>query len=160
NPDILVAATGQAEVTGMDLTTGKTWSYKHPLDHRPRIAGPLVVASGGGGGVAPDGKTGAGEWRTKKGGGKRIAAGRRGHNTAPPLTSDEGSRLVIVGGDGSIKVDKTTEMPLTKPAVASGMVFVPWKALYVSVFDVNSGDQLATFVTDTETTHVRAIGGA
>jgi outer membrane protein assembly factor BamB len=160
NPDILVAATGQAEVTGMDLTSGKTWTYKHPLDHRPRIAGPLVVASGGGEVFALDGKTGAEKWRTNKARGKLIAAGSDGTNTALTLTSDEGSRLVIVGGDGSIKVDKTTEMPLTKPAVASGMVFVPWKALYVSVFDVNSGDQLATFVTDTETTQVRTIGGA
>ncbi|MEO7091877.1 MAG: hypothetical protein ABI175_01420, partial [Polyangiales bacterium] len=76
------------------------------------------------------------------------------------LAGDEGSRFVVLGADGSIKVDKTTDMALASPGVSSGVVLVPWKALYVTAFDASSGDQLATFVTDTETTHVRAIGGA
>lgn len=160
NPDALVAVTGNAEITGMDLTSGKTWTYKHPLDRRPKLAGPLVVGSGGGEIFGLDAKTGGEKWRTNKVRGKLIGAGSDGASTALTLTSDEGSRLVILGPDGSIRVDKTTEMPLAKPAVTSGLVFVPWKALYVSVFDVTSGAQLATFVTDTETTHVRAIGGA
>ncbi|GAC1360955.1 MAG: hypothetical protein NVSMB47_13430 [Polyangiales bacterium] len=159
-PDAVVAVTGTAELTGMDLSSGKTWTYKHPLDRRPRIAGPLVVGAGGGEVFALDARTGAEKWKNANLKGKLLAAGSDGTATALTLKTDEGSRLVVLGPDGKLKVDKTTEMPLAAPAVASGMVFVPWKALYVSVFDVNSGDQLATFITDTETTMVRPIGGA
>jgi outer membrane protein assembly factor BamB len=160
NPDVAVAMTGTAEITGLDLGSGKTWKYAHPLDHRPRLAGPLVVASGGGEVFALDARTGAEKWKSAKLKGKLIGAGSDGTSTAMTFTVDEGSRFVVLGADGSIKVDKTTDMPLAAPGVASGVVLVPWKALYVTAFDANSGDQLATFVTDTETTHVRPIGGA
>jgi outer membrane protein assembly factor BamB len=160
NPDVAVAMTGTAEITGLDLASGKTWKYGHPLDHRPRLAGPLVVASGGGEVFALDARSGAEKWKSQKLKGKLIGAGSDGTSTALTFTVDEGSRFVVLGPDGSIKVDKTTDMPLAAPGVASGVALVPWKALYVTAFDANSGDQLATFVTDTETTHVLPIGGA
>ena len=160
NPDVVVATTGTAEISGLDLASGKTWKYGHALDHRPKLAGPLVVASGGGEVFALDAKTGAEKWKSQKLKGRLIGAGSDGTTTALTFTVDEGSRFVVLGPDGSIKVDKTTEMPLASPGVASGVVLVPWKALYVTAFDASSGDQLATFVTDTETTHVRPIGGA
>jgi len=86
------------------------------LDHRPRIAGPLVIASGGGEIFALDSKTGGQKWRIPAKG-KLIGAGSDGTSTALTLKVDDGSKLVVVGADGSIKVDKTTEMPLARPAV-------------------------------------------
>ena len=160
NPDVVVAMTGTQEITGLDLNSGKTWKYTHAIDHRPKLAGPLVVGAGGGEVFALDALTGAERWKTAKVKGHLIGAGSDGTNTALTLKSDEGSRLVVLAADGSIRIDKTTDMALARPGVAGGMVFVPWKALYVTAFDATNGDQLATFVTDTETTHVRSIGGA
>lgn len=158
--DAVVAVTGTAELTGVDLTTGKTWSYKHPLEHRSQIAGTLVIGQGGGEIFALDAKTGAEKWKSSKPKGKLIGAGSDGTFTAITMKTPEGSALFVFGADGSVKFDKTTEMSITVPGVASGLVFVPWKNLYVTAFEAASGAQLATFVTDTETTHVLSYGGA
>lgn len=158
--DAVVAVTGTAELTGADLSSGKTWSYKHPLDVRPEIAGTVVVGQGGGEVFALDAKSGAELWKSQKLKGKIIGVGSDGTFTAITTKTPEGSALYVVGKDGSVKFDKSTEMQLARPGVASGMVFVPWKNLYVTAFDANTGAQVATFITDTETTHVVAMGGA
>ena len=158
--DALIAVTGTAEITGIDLKSGKTWTYTHPLDRRPRIAGPLVVGSGGGEVFALDVSTGQEKWKTTKLAGKLIGAGSDGSHTAITMKVDDGSRFVVLDATGSIRVDKSTSEALARPGIAGGMAFVPWKALYVTAFDADNGDQLATFITDTETTHVRTIGTA
>jgi hypothetical protein len=89
-----------------------------------------------------------------------IGAGSDGTVIAITTKTAEGSSLYVLGADGSVRFDKTTEMPIADPGVAAGIVFVPWKNLYVTAFEADSGAQLATFITDTETTRVRAIGGA
>lgn len=158
--DAVVAVTGTAELTGVDLSTGKTWTYKHPLDRRPEIAGPLVVGQGGGEVFALDAKTGAEKFRTQKPKGKMIGAGSDGTVTAITTKTNDGSAVYALGPDGSVRFDKTTEMPVAAPGVAAGIVFVPWKNLYVTAFEADNGAQLATFITDTETTRVLPIGGA
>jgi len=159
SPDAVVAVTGTGEITGMDLSSGKTWTYKHVLESRPQLAGPLVIGQGGGEVFAVDALSGTQKWVTKAKG-KLIGAGSDGKWTALTMKVSEGSAFYILNAEGSIKTDKITEMPLTDPAVVGGMVLVPWKALYVTAFEASSGDQIATFVTDTETTHVLPIGGA
>jgi len=158
--DAVVAVTGTAELTGADLSSGKTWSYKHPLDRRPEIAGTVIVGQGGGEVFALDAKSGTELWKTNKPKGKVIGAGSDGTFVAITTKTAEGSALYVMGKDGSIKFDKSTEMQLARPGVASGLVFVPWKNLYVTAFDAATGSQVATFITDTETTHVVAMGGA
>lgn len=158
--DAVVAVTGTAELTGVDLTSGKTWSYKHALEHRMQIAGPYVVGQGNGEVFVLDAKSGVEKFRSMKPKGKLIGCGSDGTSTAMTFKTAEGSSLYVFGADGSVKFDKSTEMALTVPGVASGIVFVPWKNLYVTAFDATSGAQLATFVTDTETTHVITMGGA
>ncbi len=158
--DAVVAVTGAAELTGLDLTSGKTWTYKHPLDHRPQIAGTFVVGQGAGETFVLDASTGAEKFRSVKPKGKMIGAGSDGKLVAITVKTDEGSTLWVLGADGSVKFDKATDVLLGDPEVVSGMAFVPWKNLYVTAFDGSTGAQLATFVTGTETTHVTAIGGA
>lgn len=158
--DAVVAVTGTAELTGVDLQSGKTWTYKHALEHRSQLTGTVVVGQGAGEIFVLDARTGAEKFKTNKPKGKLIGAGSDGTFTAITVKTTEGSALYVFGADGSLKFDKTTEMALTVPGVASGLVFVPWKNLYVTAFEASSGAQLATFVTDTETTHVIALGGA
>jgi outer membrane protein assembly factor BamB len=159
-PDVAVAVTGTAEISGVDLATGKTWSFAHPLDRRPQIAGPLVIGQGGGEIFALDAKTGQTKFTTRSPKGKLLGAGSDGTATVLVTRTAEGSALYTLGPDGSVRFGKTTEVGLARPAVAAGIVFVPWKNLYVTAFDATSGAQLATFVTDTETTHVVPFGGA
>ena len=125
--DAVVAVTGTAELTGVDLTTGKTWSYKHPLEHRSQIAGTLVIGQGGGEIVALDAKTGAEKWKSAKPKGKLIGAGSDGMFTAVTMKTPEGSALFVFGADGSIKFDKTTEMSITVPGglAANGPAHAP-----------------------------------
>ncbi len=158
--DAVVAVTGTQELTGLDLSTGKTWTYKHGLEHRAQLAGPLVIGQGAGEIFALDAKTGAVKWTSQKPKGKLIGAGSDGTFTAVTVKTAEGSALYVFDAAGAAKFDKSTEMTVAVPGVASGIVFVPWKNLYVSAFDAGSGAQLATFVTDTETTHVLPYGGA
>ncbi|MBI2395180.1 MAG: PQQ-binding-like beta-propeller repeat protein [Deltaproteobacteria bacterium] len=158
--DAVVAITGTAELTGVDLSSGKTWTYQHPLDHRPQITGPVVVGQGGGEVFALDAKTGAPLWKTSKPKGKLIGAGSDGAITAITTHGPEGWFLYAIGKDGSVRFDKSTDMPIARPGVAAGIVFVPWKTIYVTAFEAESGAQLATFITDTETTHVVPMGGA
>jgi outer membrane protein assembly factor BamB len=157
--DLVLAVTGSAEITGLDLGSGKTWSFAHPLDHRPQIAGPLVIGSGGGEVFALDGRTGATKW-TVKASGKFVGAGSDGSVTALSFRGGEGGSLVVVGAGGATLWDKSTTVAIGIPAVAAGAVFVPWKALYVTAFDAQGGGQVATWVTDTETSRVVPIGGA
>ena len=35
-------------LVGVSLRSGKTWSYRHAVDSRPRIAGSVVAVAGGG----------------------------------------------------------------------------------------------------------------
>ncbi len=158
--DAVVAVTGTAELTGLDLSSGKTWSYKHPLDHRPQLTGTVVVGTGNGELFVLDARTGAEKWKSSKAKGKLVGAGSDGKYVAVTLKADSGHKLVVFGPDGSVKMEKATDQPLTAPGISAGLVLVPWKNLYVSAFEIETGAQLATFITDTETTHVVAIGGA
>lgn len=159
-PDVAIAITGTQELTGLDLTSGKTWTFSHAFDARPRLAGPVVVGQGGNEVFALDAKTGAPKWKTAKVKGKLIGAGADGEIVALTSKDEAGYHLYVFGEGGNALGDKTTEAELAAPGVAGGIVLVPWKAQFVTAFDARSGDQLATFSIKNETTRVLAVGGA
>lgn len=159
NADCVVAVTGDAEITGLDLHTGKTWTATHALVTRPRVAGPLVVGSGGGEVFALDAATGQPRWAVPADG-RLLGAGGDGDATAFTLTTQSGSTLKVVDARGKLVFEQQTTQMLGAPTVAAGAVWVPWQSLYVTSFDVMSGAHLATFVTGVEATHVVSIGGA
>ncbi|GAC1573600.1 MAG: hypothetical protein NVS3B20_05340 [Polyangiales bacterium] len=158
-PDVVVAVTGSDEITGLELNSGKTWTFKHAMDVRPSLAGPLVIGQGAGEVFALDAATGQSRW-VSKAKGKLIGSGSDGTFTALTAKVPDGYALYILDAQGNLKGDRVTEMPLADPGVASGLVLVPWKALYVTAFEASSGNLLATFITDTETSHVFRVGGA
>jgi outer membrane protein assembly factor BamB len=159
-PDVAIAVTGTQELSGIDLASGKTWTFSHAFDARPRLAGPMVVGQGGGETFALDAKTGAPKWKTPKVKGKLVGVGADADFAAITSKADDGWHLYVVGSKGDVVGDRKTDVELASPGVAAGIVFVPWKAQFVTAFDARSGDQLATFSLKNETTRVLPIGGA
>jgi outer membrane protein assembly factor BamB len=159
-PDVAIAVTGTQELTGLDLASGKTWTSSHAFESRPRLAGAIVLGQGGGEVFALDAKTGASKWTTKKVMGKLIGGGSDGDLTALTSKTADGYRLYVIGADGSVIGEKSTDVELAAPGIAGNTVLVPWKAQFVTAFDARSGDQLATFSIKNETTRVIAIGGS
>ncbi len=158
-PDVAIAVTGTQELMGIDLATGKTWSFTHAIDTRPRLAGPIVVGQGAGEVFALDAKTGAAKWSTKKVRGKLVGAGADGDVAALTTKAEDGSHLYVIGAGGSVVGERVTDVELAAPGVAGGTVVVPWKAQFVTAFDARSGDQLAIFSIRNETTRILPIGG-
>ncbi len=159
-PDVAIAVTGTQELTGLDLASGKTWTFSHAFDARPRLAGAVVIGQGGGEVFALDAKTGATKWTSKKVMGKLIGGGADGDLTALTSKAGDGFHLYVLGADGGVIGEKSTDVELAAPGIAGNTVLVPWKAQFVTAFDARSGDQLATFSIKNETTRVLPIGGA
>ncbi len=82
---------------------GAYWSYSHPIDGRPQIAGSVVVAAGGGELFALDALTGRPLWVRQSGGALR-GAGDDGRTTVVSLggIGDTGSIVLAIAHDGSV----------------------------------------------------------
>lgn len=158
-PNLAVAVTGASDITGLDLLSGRTWTAHHALSQRPRIAGPLVFVTGASEVVALDAETGAERWKQPITG-RLVGAGSDGTITALATERQGQSTLKVLGADGKTSFELSTVMHLGVPAVAGGMVFVPWRALYVSAFDATNGNLLSSLLSPIETAEVYETGGA
>lgn len=144
NTDLVVGVAGQKvdKLVGVSLSNGSTWSFGHPLDARPIIAGSVVVGSGGGELFALDAASGKRLWARPSGGAALLGAGDDGNVTAVTVARGTGSAILVVGRDGSVKQQIESERPIGDPAVVGGVVFVPWAGQYVSAVDGASGDEI------------------
>ena len=147
SPDIVVGISQQGDsLVGLPLAGGsEMWTFAHPLDARPVLAGNLVVGSGGGEVFALDAGTGHVVWKRPAAGLRLIGAGDDGTVTAAVFqrTGAAGSTLLAVTRDGRLLKQTDTEKQLGAPAVLAGMAFVPWAGQYVSVIDLSNGDETA-----------------
>ena len=144
--NVVVGVAGRDDkLIGLPLGGGAKWTFAHPLDARPVVAGNVVVGSGGGEVFALDAATGAPVWRRPTGGLALLGAGDDGTVTVVTFrrTGDTGSVLLAVTHDGQIVRQIETEKALGSPAVVQGMAFVPWAGQYVSVIDLANGDETA-----------------
>jgi outer membrane protein assembly factor BamB len=144
--DVVVGVAGNADkLIGSPVGGGSKWTFAHPLDARPVIAGNVVVGSGGGEVFALDAKSGASLWRRPTGGLPLLGAGDDGSVTVVTFrkAGGTGSVLLAVGHDGQVVRQIETEKPLGAPAVLGRMAFVPWAGQYVSVIDLANGDEAA-----------------
>lgn len=145
--DVVLGIAGRSDKTiGMPLTEGESsWTFSHPLDARPVVAGKLVVGSGAGEAFALDAMTGELLWRHPTGGATLLGAGDDGTITAASFrkAGATGSVLLALTHDGKVVQQIETERALGVPAVLGGMVFVPWAGQYVSVIDLANGHEAA-----------------
>ena len=161
--EVVVGIAGHADkMIGLPLDGGAKWTFGHPLDARPMVAGGVVVGSGGGEAFALDASTGRIVWRRPTGGLPLLGAGDDGTVTVATFrrAGGAGSMLLAVTHDGQVVRQIETEKLLGVPAVLGGMAFVPWADQYVSVIDLSNGDEAARVTLREETSRVWTQDGA
>jgi outer membrane protein assembly factor BamB len=154
-------ATNNKVIIGLPLESGSKWTYEHPLDGRPIVAGSIVVGSGSGEVFALDAVTGRLVWKRATGGLALLGAGDDGNVTVATFrrAGDTGSVLLAVARDGTMVRQIETEKALGAPAVVAGLAFVPWAGQYVSVIDLSNGDETARVTLRQETSRAWTEGG-
>ncbi|WP_437723906.1 outer membrane protein assembly factor BamB family protein [Sorangium sp. So ce861] len=157
----VVAGTGARELVGVPLGGGPAWTFEHPLDARPAVAGSVVVGLGQGELFALDARTGQLLWM-RKAGGRLRGAGDDGETTVVSLVSTTGTMSVVlaIGHDGMVQRQIEDDADIGVPAVVGRYAFLPWHGRYVTVFDLQTGREAARALLRTEVSRAFLLGGA
>jgi outer membrane protein assembly factor BamB len=161
--DVAVGVAGASDkLVALSLGDGSKWTFAHPLDARPVVAGQVVVGSGGGEAFALDAKSGSVLWRRPTGGIPLLGAGDDGTVTVAAFrkAGSTGSVLLAVARDGQVVRQVETERPIGTPAVVGRLAFVPWSGQYVTVLDLLNGDETARVTLRDQTSHAWTQGGS
>lgn len=165
--DVVVGVTGSEgahRLVGAPLSgdaRGARWTFTHPLDARPALAGSVVVGLGHGELFALDARTGKLLWK-RNAGGRLRGAGDDGQTTVVSLaaTFGEGSVVLAIGHDGMVQRQIEDEAAIGVPAVVGRYTFLPWHGQYVTVFDLQTGGEVARALLRTEVSRAFLSGGA
>ncbi len=157
----VVAGSGARQLVGVPLGGGPTWTFAHPLDARPAVAGSVVVGLGQGELFALDARTGQLLW-TRRAGGRLRGAGDDGETTVVSLVSTTGTLSVVlaIGHDGMVQRQIEDSATIGVPAVVGRYAFLPWQGRYVTVFDLQTGGEVARALLRTEVSRAFLLGGA
>jgi outer membrane protein assembly factor BamB len=164
--DVVVGVTGRDDtLIGLPLGGGPKWTFVHPIDVRPVVAGTVVVGSGAGETFALDAGTGRLLWKQATAGRTLLGAGDDGAVTVLTFvrgarSAGSGSELLAVGHGGNVLREITTSRALGSPAVLGPIAFVPWAGEYVSAIDFESGDEVARVTLRAQTSRAWTTGGA
>lgn len=158
--DVAVGIVGASTLVGVSLDGGARWTFEHPLDGRPSLAGSVVVGLGGGELFALDARTGNPLWRRTVTGRLR-GAGDDGKTTIVSLIpkSGRGSTVLAIRRDGSVAREIEDEARIGVPTVVGDVAFLPWQGQYVTAYDLGEGREIARVVLRTQTSHAFASGG-
>lgn len=163
NADVAVAVAGRSTLLGvpLDPTIPPTpWTFSHPLDDRPSLAGNIVVALGRGELFALDARTGALLWR-RPAGGRLRGAGDDGAITVISLvTSTDSSTVLAINRAGLVVRQLEDTAEIGTPAVVDGYAFLPWGRGFLSVYDLAAGEERARIRLPHETSRAFTLGGA
>ncbi|WP_394823397.1 PQQ-binding-like beta-propeller repeat protein [Pendulispora albinea] len=162
--DIAVGVAGNGDrIVAVLLDDGHKWTYAHPLDARPAIAGQVIVGSGGGEIFCLDARTGNKLWVRPTGGLPLVGAGDDGRYTVVTLGRSgtaRGSTLLAVDRFGDVNRQIETDESVGVPAVVGGLAFIPWGRKYISVFDIVAGNEPARIVFGERVSHAWTQGGS
>ncbi len=146
-------------LVGIALSSGKSWSFAHALDARPRNAGKVVVGTGGGELFALDAATGQPLW-TKKAAGALRGAGDDGRTTVVSLASaGEGSIILAVAHDGTVLRQLEASPAIGIPAVVGDYAFFPWQGQYVTIYNIATGAEEARLLFREQVSRAFTHGG-
>lgn len=156
--DVAVGVTENGLV-GIALSGGNTWSFAHPIDARPAIAGNVVVATGGQEIFALDARTGKTMW-TRRAAGALKGIGDDGKTTVISLRApgEHTTTLLAVNHDGSLIRQLDVEPAVGVPAMVGGYAFLPWQGQYVTAWDPKSGDEVARLLFREQVSHAFTSG--
>ncbi|WP_104985993.1 PQQ-binding-like beta-propeller repeat protein [Sorangium cellulosum] len=144
--DVAVGVAGEdaRRLVGVPLDGGAAWSFVHRLDARPAVAGNVVVGLGRGELFALDARTGRLLWK-RNAGGRLRGAGDDGETTMVSIESTTGTRSVLlaVNRDGEVMRQIEDTAVIGVPAVVGRYAFLPWDGRYVTVFDLQTGGEVA-----------------
>ncbi|WP_438025553.1 outer membrane protein assembly factor BamB family protein [Sorangium sp. So ce233] len=157
----VVAGPGPHRLVGVPLDGGPAWTFAHPLDARPAVAGSVVVGLGEGELFALDARTGRLLWQ-RNAGGRLRGAGDDGATTVVSLVSTTGTTSVVlaVGHDGMVQRQIEDDADIGVPAVVGRHAFLPWQGQYVTVFDLQTGGEVARAALRHEVSRAFLLGGA
>lgn len=157
----VVAGSGPRRLVGVPLDGGPAWTFAHPLDARPAVAGSVVVGLGEGELFALDARTGRLLWK-RNAGGRLRGAGDDGETTVVSLVSTTGTTSVVlaVGHDGMVQRQIEDDAEIGVPAVVGRHAFLPWQGRYVTVFDLQTGGEVARAALRHEVSRAFLLGGA
>jgi outer membrane protein assembly factor BamB len=162
--DIAVGVTRDGDsIVGLPLSTGESqWTFAHPVEGRPTVAGNLVIGSGDGELFALDAATGRVLWKRPTGGLALLGAGDDGSVTVATFRQAGaiGSVLLAITHDGEVVRQIETDKALGAPAVVGRMAFVPWAGQYVSVIDLTNGNEAARVTLRAESSRAFTESGA
>lgn len=152
---------GRTTLVGATLTGGEPWTFAHSLDSRPVIAGTVVVGLGGQELFALEAATGKLLWQRKVRGRLR-AAGDDGQTTVVSLEprTGRGSVLLAIDHDGEVLRQIEDAQDIGAPAVVGRYAFLPWQGQYVTVHDLQRGEEVARALLRTEVSRAFTLGGA
>jgi outer membrane protein assembly factor BamB len=165
--DVAVGVVGVAgdpaarALVGAPLAGGRRWTFTHALDARPAIAGGVVVGLGDGELFALDALTGTPLWRRGVGG-KLRGAGDDGETTVVSVMPSAADRSVIlaINRDGEVLRQLEDSVEIGVPGVVGRYAFLPWQGRYVTVFDLQAGNEIARVKLRTPVSRVFALGGS
>ncbi len=160
--DVVVGVTpDNGGLVGVPLTGEPRWTFAHPIDARPVVAGNVVVGTGDGKLFALDAKHGDKLWSRPTGGLHVHGAGDDGAVTVVTMSSGtgRGSVLLAVSREGQVMDQIETDRVLGTPAVLGGYAFVPWNNVFVSAIDLSSGYEKARLVVRDKTSRAWTEGG-
>ncbi|WP_437926908.1 PQQ-binding-like beta-propeller repeat protein [Sorangium sp. So ce291] len=157
----VVAGPGPQRLVGAPLDGGPTWTFTHPLDAQPAVAGRVVVGLGQGELFALDARTGKPLWQ-RNAGGRLRGAGDDGETTVVSLVSTTGTMSVVlaVNHEGLVLRQIEDSAAIGVPAVVGRYAFLPWDGRYVTVFDLQTGGEVARAALRIEVSRAFLLGGA
>jgi outer membrane protein assembly factor BamB len=129
-------------LVGVGLASGAPWFYAHAVDARPVVAGTVVVGAGGGEIFALDATTGRPLWSRRSVGALR-GAGDDGRTTAVSLAaaSESGAIVLAISHEGTVVRQLETPVAVGSPAVVGPFAFLPWQGQYVTIYNLQTGEE-------------------
>ena len=147
-------------LVGVGLAEGAAWSYAHAVDARPIVTGSVVVGAGGGDIFALDAATGRPLW-TRRSGGALRGAGDDGRTTVLTLAGagESGSVVLAVAHDGTVVRQLETAVAVGVPAVVGPFAFLPWQGQFVTIYNLQTGEEEARLLFREQVTRAMTHGG-